>query len=145
VVGAFAVVAAAGGLLEEIETLGRTVRACAAWEPVMVSSVMLTAATTHTATATVAIEAPGLALRPSHLQLSPSENLANHVDAARRATRLRYATASTAVEEQRLMTCSRSSGGSGAGGSREENAARRRAPRPRSAQVWHCTMCKLTR
>ena len=55
----------------------------------MVSSAMLTAAT-HTATAVVAIAAPGLARMLSQLtRLIACENIANHVDSARRTTRRR--------------------------------------------------------
>lgn len=126
--GAVAKVGAAG-LIEEILTLGRGAWACAALEPT-VSRVTLTAATAHTATATAAIAAPGLLRMLSHFQLIASENLANHAESAREATRRRYATASSAWEQQWFKTCSRSSGGSGASGSRRENAAGRSAPCP---------------
>ena len=54
------------------------------------SSVTLTAATTHTATAVVAIAAPGLARMLFQLtRLIACENIANHVDSARRTTRRR--------------------------------------------------------
>ena len=94
------------------------------------SIVTITAATAHTATAAVAIAAPGLARMLSHLQLTSSEKRANHVGLASRATDRRYATTSSAVDEQRLKTCFRSSGGSGASGSNRENAAERSAPCP---------------
>jgi hypothetical protein len=75
------------GPLEEILKLGWAGWACAAREPSKASSVTLTAATTHTAAATVAIAAPGLLRMPSQLTLLIAcENLANHVDCARRAT-----------------------------------------------------------
>ena len=79
--GAVAVAGAAAGLLAEVPALVWAVGVCAtrepvvwvAWayaacEPAKVSSVTLTAATTHTATAVVAIAAPGLArmLIPAH-------------------------------------------------------------------------------
>ena len=54
------------------------------------SNVAHTAATTHTATAVVAIAAPGLARMLSQLtHLIACENIANHVDSARRTTRWR--------------------------------------------------------
>ena len=54
------------------------------------SSVTLTAATTHTATAVVAIATPGWARMLSQLtRLIARENRANHIDSARRATRRR--------------------------------------------------------
>ena len=54
------------------------------------SSVTLTAATTHTATAVVAIAAPGLArMLPQLTRLIACENIAAHVDSARRTTRRR--------------------------------------------------------
>jgi hypothetical protein len=106
-------------------------RADAARGPANMSSVMLTAATTHTATATTAIAIPGLARMLAQLKfLIAGENLANHIDSAWRTARRRYATASLVVEVQQLNTCSRSSGGSGASGSRRENAAGRSAPHP---------------
>ena len=95
------------------------------------SNVALTAATTHIATATAATATPGLARMLLQLAcLIARENRANHIHSARRTTRRRYATASSAVEVQRLRTCSRSSWGSGASGSRRENAAGRIAPHP---------------
>jgi hypothetical protein len=58
--------------------------------PAKVSSVTLTAATTHTVTAVAAITVPGCALMPSQLtHLIACENLANHFDSARRTTRRR--------------------------------------------------------
>jgi hypothetical protein len=103
--------------------------AYAAWEPAKVSSVTLTAATTHTVTAAAAIAAPGWARMLAHLTcLIARANLANHIDSARRATLRRYATAPLAGEVQRLRTCSRSSGGSGANGSRRKKAAGRSVP-----------------
>jgi hypothetical protein len=55
-----------------------------------VSSVALTAATTHTATAVVAIAAPGLARMLFQLtRLMACEKIVNHVDSARRTTRRR--------------------------------------------------------
>ena len=96
-----------------------------------VSSMTLTAAATHSAMATAAVTVPALA--PMLSQLTPliaGEILANHVGSARRATRLRSSTALSAVEEQRLRTCSRSSRGSGASGTRPKSAAGRSAPGP---------------
>ena len=62
----------------------------AAWEPAKVSSRTPTAATTHAATAVVAIAAPGLARMLFQLtRLIACENLAAHVDSARRTTRRR--------------------------------------------------------
>ena len=91
------------------------------------SSEILTAAATHTVTATVAIAAPGLArILPQLRCLSASEN---QVGSARRASRRRYAAGSALVEVQRFSTCARSSGGSGASGSKWENAAGRSGPR----------------
>ena len=133
VMGATGVMAGAAGLLAEVLVLGRVSRARATWVPAKVSSRTLTATTAHTATAAVAIAAPGLARMLSQLvSLTARENsvnIANHFDSARLTTRWRYATASSAVEEQRLKTCHRSSGGSGASGSRPVRAAGRRAPR----------------
>ena len=64
--------------------------ACAAWEPAKVSSRTPTAATTHAATAVVAIAAPGWARMLFQLtRLIACENLAAHVDSARRTTRRR--------------------------------------------------------
>jgi hypothetical protein len=64
--------------------------AWATWEPAKVSSVTLTAAATHTATAVVAIAAPGLArMLPQLTRRMACENSAAHVDSARRTTRLR--------------------------------------------------------
>ncbi len=103
-VGAVAVTGAGAGLLEEIpafawavwafvargEPVGRAAWAYAAWEPAKVSSVTLTAATTHITTAVVAIAAPGLARMLSQLtHLIADENSAAHVDSARRTTRRR--------------------------------------------------------
>jgi len=96
-----------------------------------VSSVTLTAATTQTATAVVAIATPGLARMLFQLtRLIACQKIVNHVGSACRTTRRRYATASSSVETQQLMTCSRSSGGSGASGSRPERAVGRSPPRP---------------
>ena len=115
-------------------------------EPAKVSIVTLTAASTHTATAAAAIAIPGLARMPLQLTcLIARESRANQIRSARRTTRRRYATASSAVEVHRRRTCSRSSCGSGASGSRRENAAGRIAPQPRRAQVWHSPMCQTTR
>ena len=102
-VGPVAVAGAAAGLLAEVPTRVWAARACAAREPVgwitwacaargpaKVSSVTLTAATTHTATAVAAITAPGLARMLSQLtRLIAGENIASHVDSARRTTRRR--------------------------------------------------------
>ena len=132
---------AVAGLPGRIATLVWVVWACvargpgvwasAAREPVKVSSVTLTAATTHTATAAAAIATPGLARMLLQLAfLIPREIRANHTRFARRDTRWRYATASSAVEVQSLRTCSRSSWGSGASGNRRKNAAGRMAPHP---------------
>lgn len=86
--------------------------ATAAREPAKVS-VTLTAATTHTATAAAAIATPGWArMLPQLACLIVRENRANQIHCAWRAIRRRYATASLAVEVQRLSTCSRSSWGS---------------------------------
>ena len=88
-VGAVAVAGAAAGLLEEVpalvwaawacaarEPVGWAAWACAAREPAKVSSVTLTAATTHTATAVAAIATPGLARMLSQLtRLIACENL----------------------------------------------------------------------
>ena len=139
--GAVAVAGTTAGLLAEVpalvcaawacavrEPVGWAVWTCAAKEPAKVSSVTLTAAASHTTTATAAIATPGLARML--FQLTSLIACENHVHSARRATRRRYATASSAVEVQRLKTCSRSSGGSGASGSRRENAAGRSAPHP---------------
>jgi len=128
-VGAVAV--AAAGLLEEVATPVRVTWACAAREPMRMIIVTLTAATTHAVTATVAIAAWGLALTLLQLTcLIVRESRPNHIHFACRATRRRYATASSAVEVQRLRTCSRSSWGNGASGSRRENTAGRIAPHP---------------
>ena len=95
------------------------------------SNVAVTAATTHIATATAATATPGLARMLLQLAcLIARENRANHIHSARRTIRRRYATASSAVEVQKLRTCSRSSWGSGANGNRRENAAGRIAPHP---------------
>ena len=89
---------------------------------------------------------PGLARMLLQLaRLIARENRANQILFARRTTRRRYATASSAVDVQSLRTCSRSSWGSGAGGNRRENAAGRMAPQPWWAQVWHSPMCQTTR
>ena len=136
-----AVAVGVAGLLEWIATLvwvgwgcgapESGVWASAAREPAKVSIVTLTAATTHTATAAAATAAPGWARMLLQLAcLIARENRANHIHSAWRATRRRYATASSAVEVQRLRTCSRSSWGSGASGNRRENAAGRIAPHP---------------
>ncbi len=54
------------------------------------SSVTLTAVTTHTTTAVVAIAAPALARMLFQLtRLIACENIGNHVDSARRTTRRR--------------------------------------------------------
>jgi hypothetical protein len=132
---------AAAGLLGEVATLAWVAGACAArvpvvWataarEPATVSTVTHTAATTHTATAATAIATPGLDRVLLQLAcLTTREIRATHIRSARRTTRRRYATASSAVEVQRLRACSRSSGGSGASGNRRENAAGRIAPHP---------------
>ena len=98
-----AVAGAAAGLLKEFPALTWVAWVCAAREPVgwvawayavcepaKVSSVTLTAATTHTATAIVAIAAPGLARMLSQLtHLIARENSAAQVDSARRTTRRR--------------------------------------------------------
>ena len=86
----FAEAGAAVGRLERVPAVGSGAWACAAWEPAKMSSVTLTAATTHTATAVVAIAAPGLARMLSQLtRLIACENSASHVDSARRTTRRR--------------------------------------------------------
>ena len=99
-VGAVAVAEAPAGLLEEVPALVRAawpgvVRelaggagwACAAWGPAKRSSVTLTAAATHIATAVVATAAPGLARMLSQLaRLIACENSAAHLDSARRTT-----------------------------------------------------------
>jgi hypothetical protein len=139
-VGAVAV-APAAGLLDEAPALVWPSWACvepvvwasAARELAKVSIVTLTAATTHTATAAAATATPGLARMPLQLTcLTARENRANHIQihTAWRATRRRYATASSVVEVQRLRTCSRSSWGSGASGNSRANAAGRIAPHP---------------
>ena len=64
--------------------------AWAVWEPAKVSSRTATAATTHAATAVVAIAAPGLARTLFQLTcLTACASLAAHVDSARRTTRRR--------------------------------------------------------
>ncbi len=64
--------------------------AWAAWEPGKVSSVTLTAATTHSATAAAAIAGPGLARMLAQLTVgSPARTSADHIDSARRTTRRR--------------------------------------------------------
>ena len=139
-VGAVTVVWTTAGLLEEIPALvwaawacvarAPVGWACAAWAPAKVSSVTITAAATHTATAVVAIATPGLARMPFQLtRLIACENIGVQVDSARRITRRRYAAASSEVEEQRLTTLSRSSAGSGASGSRPERTVGRSEPR----------------
>jgi hypothetical protein len=75
--------AADAGLLGEVLTLGSATWAWAALEPATVSSVTLAAATAHSATAKVAITAPGRARILSQLQLIDSENRANHFGSAR--------------------------------------------------------------
>jgi hypothetical protein len=116
-------VVVAAGLPEEVAALvwvawvwaarEPVVWASAAREPAKVIIVTLTAATIHIVTAATAIATPGLARTPLQLRcLIASENRMNHTHSARRATRLRYATASSAVEVHRLRTCSRSSWGS---------------------------------
>jgi hypothetical protein len=91
----------------------------------------LTAATAQTAMAAAAATAPGLARMLSQLtRLIGCEKRANRAGSAPRATCRRYATASSALEEQLLRTCSRSSGGSGASDTRPKSAAGRRAPGP---------------
>jgi hypothetical protein len=139
-----AVAVAAAGLLEEVATLVWVAWACATREPVVwvvwaaaarepakASIVTLTAATTHTATATTATATPGLARMLLQLAcLIIRENRVNHIHFAWRATRRRYATASSAVEVQRLRTCSRSSWGSGASGNWRKSVAGRIAPHP---------------
>ena len=102
-VGAVALAWTAAGLLEEVpalvgaawacvawEPVGWAGWACAAWEPVKVSSMTLTAVTAHTATAMVAIAAPGWVRMLAQLtRLIACENSAAHVDSARRTTRRR--------------------------------------------------------
>jgi hypothetical protein len=128
-VGAVAV--AAAGLVELVASLVWVAWACAAREPAKVSIMTLTAATTHTVTATAATATPGLArMLPQLACLIAHENRANHIRSARRATRLRYATASSAAEVHRLRTCSRSSWGSEASGTRRKNVDGRIAPHP---------------
>lgn len=97
---AVAVGEAVAGLLEDVPALGRGAwegvareladgagRACAAGAPAKVSRVTLTAAAIHTATAVVAIAAPGLArIFPQLARLIARENSAAHVDSARRTT-----------------------------------------------------------
>jgi hypothetical protein len=81
---------AAAGRFEEVAAVGRGTWASAAWEPAKVSSRTLTAAATHTATAVVAIAAPGLARMLSQLtRLIAREIIGNHIDSARRTTRRR--------------------------------------------------------
>ncbi len=91
--GAIEVMACAAGLLPEVLELGRVSRARATWELAKMSDVTLTAATTHTATAMVAIAVPGLARMLSQLArliaCETSANIANHVDSAWRTTRRR--------------------------------------------------------
>lgn len=103
VAGAADVAEAATGLLAEVpalvwaawvcaarELVVWATRACAACEPPKVTSSTLTAATTHTATAIVAIAAPGLArMLPQLTRLIARENRAAHLDSARRTTRRR--------------------------------------------------------
>ena len=72
------------------EPAGGPVWACAARGPAKVSSVTVTAATTHSTTAAVAIAAPGWALMLAQLvRLAAAENSATQVDSARRTTRRR--------------------------------------------------------
>ena len=87
------------------EPVGRAAWACAAWEPAKVSSVTLTAATTHTATADGGDRRSGIGpdAVPAHPPDRLARMLANHVDSARRTTRRRYATASSAVEVQQAQ------------------------------------------
>jgi hypothetical protein len=111
------------------EPAGWTPWARAAWEPAKVSSRTLAATAAHTATAVVATAAPGLArMLPQLSCLIAREKRAAHLASARRITRRRYATASSAAEEQRLKTFSRSSGGSAASGSKPERTVGRSAP-----------------
>jgi hypothetical protein len=134
---------ATAGLLEEVAALVWVARAGAAREPVVVAwasaarmplrviIVTLTAAAIQTATATTAIATPGWArMLPQLACLIAIENRASQIRSARRATRRRYATASSAVEVHRLRTWSRSSLGNEASGRRRENAAGRMAPHP---------------
>ena len=103
-VGAFVLAWTAAGSLEEVPALGWAACwacvawepvgwagwACAAWEPVKVSSMTLTAVTAHTATAMVAIAAPGWVRMLAQLtRLIACENSAAHLDSARRTTRRR--------------------------------------------------------
>ena len=135
-----AVTLATAGFLGEVAALVWVARACAVresgvWAAAVreprVIIVTLTAASTHTATATAATATPGLARMLLQLTcLIARENRANQSHCAWRTSRRRYATASSAVEVQRLRTCSRSSWGSGASGNRRENAAGRIAPHP---------------
>lgn len=95
------------------------------------SSITLTAAATHAATATATIARPGLArMLAQVICLITRENVVNQIESARRTARHRYATASSVVDVQLLRIWSRSSAGSWAGGSRRENAAGRSAPQP---------------
>jgi hypothetical protein len=139
-----ALAGATDGLLEELPALaaGAGVRAArelarrvgwayAACEPAKASSATPTAAMTHSPTAPTTIALPGWARIPDQLRcLIVGETLVDQIDPARRATRQRYATASSVVEVQQLKTWSRSSGGSGASGSSRENADGRSAPQP---------------
>ena len=72
------------------EPAGWPVWACAARGPAKVSSVTVTAAATHSATAAVATAAPGWARMLSQLtRRTARENSAGQVDSARRTTRRR--------------------------------------------------------
>ena len=135
------------GRPEHRRRVARAAWACAAWEPAKVSSVTLTAATTHTATAAAAIAAPGWARMLAQLTcLIARENLANHVDSARRATRRRYATASSAgggsSGSRPAPAVPGGAGPAAAGGKTPPGAAR---PARDWAQVWHSSMCQPTR
>ena len=72
------------------EPVGWVSLACAAWEPAKVNRTAVRAAATHTATAVVAIAAPGLArIVPQLTRLIACEEAAAHLDSARRTTRRR--------------------------------------------------------
>jgi len=72
------------------EPAGWPVWACAAWDPAKVSSVTITTAATHSATAAVATAGPGLARMLSQLiRRAVRASAAVQVDAARRTTRRR--------------------------------------------------------
>ena len=110
------------------------------------NSMTLTAATTHSAMATAAVAVPGLAPMLSQLiRLAACEILANHVGSARRATRPRYSTAFSAVEEQRsgpAPVVHGEAGPAAAGRKAPPGAAR---PVRGVAQVSHCSTCPPTR